>query len=319
MPVSHSSQPAAVTIGAFDGVHRGHAALLRAGRNAVGPRGRIIALAFDPHPLTVLRPTAVPARLTTFEQRTRLLLQAGADEVVRLQPTPEVLQQTPDAFIEWCVRQWQPSAIVEGPDFRFGRARAGSIDTLRDLESRFGYRTIIVEAEDIALADQTLVRASSSLVRWLLERGRVQDAAAVVGRPYEIQANVVAGDKRGRTIGFPTANLDEVQQMLPADGIYAGIARGDAQREWLAAISVGTKPTFGQNPRTCEAFLLDYDGAVDEYGWEIAVRFTHWLRDQLTFASIDGLIEQLHRDIAEVRLCAQRPNVVRPGLWRCAP
>ena len=294
----------AITIGNFDAVHVGHATLLSAARLAVGEQGRVVVLSFDPNPLTVLKPDAVPPRLTTFAQRERLLRTLGATDVVRIAPTRDFLQQSPEQFLAWCVERWHPEAIVEGVDFRFGRGRAGSVATLRELEGRFGYRTVVVDPVDVALTDQTLVGASSTLARWLIAHGRVRDAAIVLGRPYEVEAAIVAGDKRGRTIGFPTANLAATDQMLPGDGIYAGIAWRDEDDPRPAAVSVGTKPTFGASPRTCEAFLLDYDGPVEDYGWNIRLQFTHWLRDQLTFANAQALIEQLHHDVAQVRAIA---------------
>lgn len=317
MPASPRATTArtAITIGNFDAVHVGHAALVAAARAAAGDDGRVVVLCFDPNPLTVLRPDAAPPRLTTFAQRQRFLRDLGATDVVRLEPRREFLQQTPKQFLAWCVERWQPAAIVEGADFRFGRGRAGSIATLRETEPRFGYRTIVVDPVDVALSDQSLVQASSTLARWLIAHGRVIDARIVLGRPYEIDAQVASGDKRGRMIGFPTANLAAPPQMLPADGIYSGQAWRDDAGPWPAAISVGTKPTFGSSPRTCEAHILDYDGPVDDYGWNIRLQFTHWLRDQLTYDSAETLIEQLHRDIALVRsISAQSPRMAISGL-----
>lgn len=314
--VSHTTQPAALSIGNFDGVHQGHAALVSAARAAVGDAGRVVVLAFDPNPMAILRPAATPARLSTFAQRDRWLKAIGVDEVVRLEPTREFLQQSPEQFMRWSVDRWRPQAIVEGPDFHFGKARAGTIDTLREFESHFGYRAIIVEPVEVALVDQSVVKVSSSLARWLITHGRVRDAATLLGRPYAIEAVIARGDQRGRTIGFPTANLAGFTNLLPADGIYAGLAERDG-RTWPAAISVGTKPTFGEHPRTCEAHLLDYDGPVDDYGWNIRLRFTRWLRDQLKYDDVAALIAQLHRDIAATRACAQQcPRIPIPGTAR---
>jgi riboflavin kinase/FMN adenylyltransferase len=296
------AQTTAISIGNFDGAHVGHAALVSAARMAVGGAGRVVVLAFDPNPLAVLRPESTPPRLSAFVQRVRCLKRLGADEIVPLKPTREFLQQSPEQFIEDCARRWHPSVIVEGADFRFGHHRAGSIETLRQLESRHAYRTIVVDPVEVVLTDQSMVRASSSLARWLVARGRVRDAARVLGRPYEIEAMIAPGDRRGREIGFPTANLQpDADVLLPGDGIYAGIAERDDGERWIAAISVGVKPTFGQHPRVCEAHLLDYHGAMDEYGWSIRLHFTHWLRDQLTFPNTAALIEQLHRDVARTR------------------
>ncbi|MCP3905417.1 MAG: riboflavin biosynthesis protein RibF [Planctomycetes bacterium] len=291
----------AVTIGNFDGVHRGHTRLVQAARAEVGDDGRVIVLSFDPHPLTALRPDVEIRRLTGFERRTALLAAAGADEVVRLEPTADVLDRAPDEFIADVARRFAPSVIVEGPDFRFGRGRAGDVRTLRKLETTHGYRTVVIDPVEAALANQHVVRVSSSMVRWLLERGRVADAGMLLGRPYALQTTVVPGDRRGRTLGIPTANLDRGDDVLPADGIYAGTARRPDGRCYAAAISVGTKPTFGAHARVCEAHLLDYDGPVDDYGWTIDLRFERWLRDQVRYDDVARLVEQLQRDLDNVR------------------
>lgn len=309
-------QPVALTIGNFDGVHRGHAELVTAARNSVGKHGRVLVLAFDPNPVTLLRPSATPPRLSTLSQRRRWLRDLGADDVHRLEPTREFLQQSAEQFLDATVTRWRPSFIVEGADFRFGRARAGSNETLRAMESKFGYRTVIVDSVSVALADQSVARVSSTLVRWLVSHGRMREAALALGRPYEIESTIVRGDQRGRTIGFATANLGGIEQLLPADGIYVGFADRDG-RSYPAAISVGTKPTFGKNPRTCEAHLLDYDGPVDDYGWTIRLRFTRWLRDQLRYDNVDALIAQLHRDIAAARAClTQNTGMAIRGPWQ---
>jgi riboflavin kinase / FMN adenylyltransferase len=303
MPIGSQTAPlSALTIGAFDGVHRGHAALVRAARQAAGDAGRVIALSFDPHPLSLLRPEHVPPRLSTFEQRREWLTDLGADDVQRIEPTREFLSQSPEQFIDWLVERYQPSVIVEGPDFRFGRGRAGSIDTLRQHESRCGYRTIVIEPVEVALSDQNIVTASSTITRWLISHGRMQDAARVLGRPYEIRCPVIEGDRRGRLFGVPTANLGHGEYLLPADGVYAGFAhlpdRGGRTSRPRAAISVGTKPTFGDHPRVCEAHLIDYDGPLDHYGWTISLQFHCWLRDQLIYADVNQLREQVERDVA---------------------
>lgn len=302
-----------ITLGNFDGVHLGHAALVSAARRAadrfeVDPsRPSMTVLSFDPSPVTVLQPSKAPPRLSQFAQREQWLRQAGADEVVALRPTPGLLDLTAERFLTSLVEQYNPVAIVEGPDFRFGRGRGGSIALLRELESRYGYETIVVDPVDAVLSDQSLVRVSSTLIRWLLGHGRVRDATALLGRPYELRCQVVRGDQRGRTIGVPTANLDQLDQLLPGDGIYAGLAERPDGRRFPAAISVGTKPTFGQHPRTCEAHLLGYGGPLDDYGWTIRLEFHHWLRDQLLYHDVEALIDQLQRDIQQTGTLMQMP------------
>lgn len=295
--------PTAITIGNFDGVHRGHVELVRAAREAVdtpSQPGHVVVLSFDPHPLSVLRPQQAPPQLTTFNQRVQLLIQAGADRVLALKPTRAFLNQTAEDFITSMVENHRPVAVIEGPDFHFGKGRSGSVNTLRESGKVYGFKTIVIDPVQAVLSDHSRVIVSSSMTRWLIQRGRVGDAARLLGRSYQITGAVVRGDQRGRTIGIPTANIDHGPLLLPKDGIYAGIAHRNG-RTWPAAVSVGTKPTFGSNPRVCEAHLLDYDGPLDDYGWEIQLSFERWIRDQLIYTDIAALKQQIDRDILAVR------------------
>lgn len=301
-----------ITIGNFDGVHLGHAALVRRAKEVAAGSGdltRVAVMSFDPHPLTVLRPDEAPERLTNFEQRAELLGALGVDEVIRLEPTGNVLGLEPAEFVRTAVRDLDPIAFVEGADFRFGRSRAGDVALLRQLGQQLGFAVHVVDPPvEVTLGDHTLVRASSTIVRWLLEHGRVQDAAAVLGRPYEIRGEVVRGERRGRTIGFPTANLKS-PCMAPGDGVYAGVATLPDGQRLTAAISVGTKPTFGDGiERTVEAYLLDADredggpiAGLPEYGWTMALTFEHWVRDQVRFESVAALLDQMGRDCDRIR------------------
>ena len=169
----------AITIGNFDGVHVGHVQLIDAARAAVGADGRVTVLSFDPHPLSVLRPEVSTTRLSTFDQRRRWLIEAGADDVVRLRPTKQFLSLEPPDFLAWVTGEYRPDLIVEGDDFRFGRARAGSVQTLQRHEATYGYRTIIIDTVEATLSDYYIVRASSSMLRRLLSGGRVRDAATL--------------------------------------------------------------------------------------------------------------------------------------------
>lgn len=294
-------QRPAITIGNFDGVHCGHQALVHTARQRVGPSGQVVALVFDPHPLVILRPDSTPPRLTTFAQRSRFLIEAGVDEISHLEPTPALLNLEPAAFLADIVDKWRPLAIVEGCDFRFGRNRAGSVDDLRHHDKEFGYETIVVDPVVAHLSDHTEVAISSTTIRWLIARGRVDDAARLLGRPYEIESTVVEGHRRGREFGFPTVNLADNGCLLPADGVYTGDAVLPDGSMRIAAISVGTNPTFDDGSRTCEAHLLDFNGWRDDYGWPLVLRFTHWLRDQVSFSSIEALRDQLHRDVERTR------------------
>jgi riboflavin kinase/FMN adenylyltransferase len=301
------AQRSVVTIGTFDGVHAGHVALVRRARTAADAAGaRVVAMAFDPHPSAILRPESAPPRLTTFGQRERLLRIAGADHVERLEPTPALLGRSASDFLESVGRAWSPAAFVEGPDFRFGKGRAGDIAFMREFGAKAGFTVEVVEPVTVALSDHTVVPASSTLARWLIAHGRMGDAARVLTRPYEIEGIIVRGDRRGRTIGFPTANI-QTECLLPADGVYAGSAMLADGRAFAAAVSVGTKPTFDGVRRALEVFLIDAPGdgdAIDglpEYGWPIQLRIQHWVREQVRFASVASLVEQMHRDIVCIR------------------
>lgn len=287
-----------LSIGNFDGVHRGHDALIREARRQAGAAGRVVALTFEPHPSRILQPGAPWNRLATSTQRRRWLLEAGADDVIELETTRQLLAVPPEDFIRELVGRFQPLAIVEGEDFRFGRRREGDVQLLSRLGQSLGFGTIIVPAVEVVLGDLSVVRVSSSLAKWLISQGRVTDAAILLGRPYELEAAVERGDQRGRTIGVPTANLSLNDQLLPADGVYSGWAERAGGGRWPAAVSVGTKPTFGEHRRVCEAHLIDYHGPIDDYGWTIRLAIVEWLRGQIRYDRIETLIEQLHRDIA---------------------
>lgn len=314
----------AVSIGTFDGVHAGHAALLAEARR-LASGGRVIALAFHPHPLTTLRPDAAPAMLTTFERRVELLRAAGADEVIRLEPTPDLLSLSPEAFVERVRAEHRPDVFVEGPDFRFGRGRAGDVEALRALGRSLGFDVLVIEPVEVVLTNQVVVRASSSMARWLIARGRVADAERILGRPYELDGTVVPGDRRGRVLGYPTANL-ETPCLVPADGVYAGLAwvpgaistGGQAARGaragsgMPAAIHVGTRETFDDPRRTVEAHILDWNGPLD-YGWPLRLSFVAYLRDQVRFDAAAGLVEQIRRDVRRTRELVRAPaDALRP-------
>lgn len=309
-----------MTIGTFDGVHVGHRALVTRGGEIAAQRGvrvedgggGVVALVFEPHPKSVLAPGSEPARLTGWETRVRLLQEAGADRVVRLEPTRELLGLDPAAFIERQVLEYGALAIVEGGDFRFGKGRRGDVQMLAELGERLGYSAEVVGPVAVGLCDDTVVPARSTMVRWLIRRGRVRDAAVLLGRSHVLEGVVVRGDRRGRTIGFPTANIgvrDGV--LLPADGVYAGVAELEDGRRFGAAVNIGERPTFAGSSRTVEAHLLDVPvrcgeiEGVGEYGWGVRLWLVDWVRDQVRFDGVDRLIGQLSRDCARVRRCVE--------------
>lgn len=294
-----------ITIGNFDGAHLGHAALLRrcgelAALSAPAAKPRVVALSFDPHPTSILRPDqSPPARLTTFLRRTELLRELGADEVLKLSPTADLLAQSAQDFIAEIARDYAPIAFVEGPDFHFGHKRGGNVRVLSQIGSRLGFTLDVVPSVDVPLTDDTIVPASSTIARWLITQGRVRDAARVLGRHHELEGTVVRGDRRGRTIQFPTANL-AAENLIPADGVYAALAVLPDGREWPAAVNIGTRPTFQGHDRRVEAHLIGAQTSdlaiATEYGWPLRLRLVGWLRDQVRFGSVPRLIEQLKRD-----------------------
>lgn len=310
----------ALTIGNFDGVHRGHQALVARARTLVGDHGDVVALAFDPHPTSILRPGSEPSRLSTFDQRERWLRDAGADRVIRLVPTPEFLSLTADEFVKHLVAEYRPTHIVEGPDFHFGKGRGGNVHTLQSLGPSLGFETSLVEGVDVTLSDHLIAPASSTMTRWLLANGRVRDAAIVLGRPYILDGVVVRGDRRGRQLGFPTANI-HTPTMLPADGVYACRAVLTDGRTLLAAVHVGPRATFDSFERTVEAHLLDApierdaDGTarlagLSEYGWGISLHFIAWIREQIAFSSVESLIKRIHADCDQARSLIDKPFTI---------
>lgn len=291
--------PTVMVIGNFDGVHRGHLALFgQARRLADDYDGRVVAVTFTSHPIAVLRPDQAPHQVMHRDQRETALRDAGADDICWLEPTREILSLSPRSFIERMVEQYQPMAAVEGQNFHFGHKRQGDSKLLRELGKAMGFDVMVADLVRVALADKTIVRVSSTLVRWLLGNGRMGDVTRCMGRAWRIKGHVVAGEQRGRTLGAPTANLDVRPQMLPADGVYAGRATID-DREHLVAVSVGTKPTFGGDQRVCEAFVLDHD--ADLYGKALSVSMIRYLRDQWRFADADALRRQIDRDVKTIR------------------
>jgi len=286
----------AISIGNFDAVHLGHLALVQAARDMVGPNGHVEIQTFDPPPVSILDPAVKLDRITTFEERSALLLAAGANRVRKIEPTKSLLCQSPEEFIADVMTESSPDVIVEGEGFCFGKNRVGSNETLRDIGKKLGFSVFELEPVLVILGDATSLRASSSEVRSLLKRGRVEDAALMLGREVRCSGIVTKGDQRGREMGIPTANLSQVMTMLPRDGIYAGSAVVEGEL-YIAAISVGTKPTFGENERVLEAHLISFDGDLEHYDWPLTVTISHWMREQITFTSIDALRVQIDADI----------------------
>jgi riboflavin kinase/FMN adenylyltransferase len=308
--------PSVVTVGNFDGVHRGHASVLTrmvADARAVGARS--VAVTFTPHPQQVHRPDEAPPLLTGDADRLELLERTGLDAVLLLTYTLEFAQQTAEEFVRtYLVDGLRARTVVVGRDVRFGRGNAGDLATMVELGERFGFAVEVIEdvAPDPAehpdaLADPLTRRWSSTWVRELLVAGDVRQAARVLGRPHRVRGTVVHGDKRGRDLGFPTANLSpDATGMVPADGVYAGWLRRpaldpDAADAVLpAAVSIGTNPTFAGAQRRVEAYVLDRTD-LDLYGEEVVLELVERLRPTLRFDSVDALVERMHEDVEGVR------------------
>jgi riboflavin kinase/FMN adenylyltransferase len=284
-----------VTIGNFDGVHRGHAALLaELRRQADEVRGPAVALTFEPHPVELLRPGQVPPRLSTPEDRNRLLLELGANQVLVLRVTPEMLTLRAEEFFAQVIQERLAARIlIEGTNFGFGRGREGNVETLSRLCEQTGLRLAVVPP---VVLDG--LEVSSSRVRAMLLSGAVSLAATMLGRPYRLHGVVSTGERRGHKLGFPTANLDRMRTLVPGNGVYAVrvLHQGEA---WAGAANVGPNPTFGESARKVEIHLIGFQG--DLYGRSLDVDFVDRLRDTRAFAGVAELVEQLRRDIDEVR------------------
>ncbi|MDQ3887617.1 MAG: bifunctional riboflavin kinase/FAD synthetase [Actinomycetota bacterium] len=289
-----------VTIGVFDGVHRGHAQLIgRAVQRAQELGVPAVLLTFDPHPSEVIRPGSHPAQLTTLRRRAELVEQLGVDVFCVLPFTVELSRMPPAEFVhELLVERLHVTAVVVGQNFTFGHKAAGDVDLLRILGRRFGFTT-----EGADLLSQGELTFSSTYIRSCIDAGDVAAAAEALGRPHRVEGIVVRGDRRGTNLGYPTANLSTPRySAIPADGVYACrfVHRG---RELGAAVSVGTNPTFSGRERRVEAFVLDLD--EDLYGAQVALDFVARLRGMERFESTAELVAQMDEDVARTRVVLQ--------------
>jgi riboflavin kinase/FMN adenylyltransferase len=293
-----------VTIGTFDGVHRGHQQVVSRARRAASELGLpVVVVTFDPHPDEVVRPGSHPPFLCTARRRSELLAGLGVDAVCVIPFTYEFSQLSPDEFVQMVLADRLHAAlVVVGEDFRFGHKAAGDVALLGELGEKYDFAVT-----GVPLLTEDGVRVSSTAIRAKLGEGDVAGAAHDLGRPHRVEGVVVRGHQRGRALGFPTANLETPPHTaIPADGVYAGWlavldpADGSEAERWPAAISVGTNPTFGGRDRIVEAYALDRDD-LDLYGAHVAVDFLERLRPTVKFDSVDDLIVQMHRDVADAR------------------
>ena len=287
-----------VTIGNFDGVHRGHQSMLATlVARAAATHTPAVVLTFDPHPITLLRPQQTPPALSLLEHKLDLFEKHGIDTVVVYPTDHALLRLTPDEFFrDIVIGQFDASGLVEGPNFFFGHNRAGNVQTLRTLCDAAGRALEVVSA---VIVNGRMI--SSSEVRSRIASGRIAEAVEMLGHPYRVRGVIAQGAARGRTIGFPTANLEGITTLLPPDGVYAG-ACTVAEKTYPAAINLGPNPTFGEAARKFEAHLLGFTG--DLYGQTLDVDFLARVRDVMRFESSDALKQQLNHDLETVRALA---------------
>ena len=288
--------PSIVTIGKFDGVHRGHRAVLDSLRDAAAGR-RTVVVTFDRHPLAVLRPESAPTPLLSVDQKTEALLAAGVDLVVVLDFTPELAALSPEQFVQRVlVGGLGATEVLVGADFRYGARGAGTVETLRQAGERDGFTVSLVD--DVCEADGR--RVSSTGIRAALEAGHVAEATEALGRAPRIRSLVVPGHQRGRDLGYPTANLAPgAEGYIPADGVYACWLRVDGER-YGAAVSIGNNPTFGDVlEKTVEAHAID--ATLDLYGSIVELEFVEYIRPMRKFESGDALAVQMGLDELRIR------------------
>ncbi|MDT0269282.1 bifunctional riboflavin kinase/FAD synthetase [Streptomyces sp. DSM 44915] len=290
-----------VTIGSYDGVHRGHQLIIGQAVAAARELGLpTVVVTFDPHPKEVTRPGSHPPLLAPHHRRAELMAELGVDALLVLPFTKEFSRLSPAEFVvKVLVERLRAALVVEGPNFRFGHRAAGTVATLAELGETydFGVRVVDLIASGAAGGGEPF---SSSLARRLIQEGDVTGAAEVLGRPHRVEGTVVHGARRGRDLGIPTANLDLVpHSAVPADGVYAGWLLAAGER-LPAAVSVGTNPHFNGTARTVEAYALDRTD-LDLYGDWVAVEFGAFVRGQESFDSLQGFLDQIHLDIERVR------------------
>jgi len=302
-----------VALGNFDGVHLGHQAVLRRAVE-VGQRWEmgVVATTFDPHPRAVLGSRVQPELLTTLELRREALLRYGADEVRVIRFDDELSRKSPEEFVrDVLVGEIGAEAVVVGENFRFGYRAAGGVEDLGRLMRSFGGEAYAVAVRSVAGRGDI----SSTRIRELIARGEVGEAAVMLGRPYVLRGEVVVGERRGRSIGFPTANvLPDASVVVPARGVYAGfVMEGKAVHP--ACTNIGVAPTFGRGESRIEAYLIGFEG--DLYGRVVDVSFVRRIRAEKRFSGVEELKEQIARDVEEAR------RITSPGrsdacgsIWR---
>lgn len=300
-----------LTIGNFDGVHRGHQQILTSAKQAAVDKGaKLLVMTFEPHPLAVLRPGKAPGILTPLPLKGHLIGEFGADYLFVVESTPELLVLSARDFVQrFLVDSVRPSLVVEGEGFNFGSGRSGSIHTLQELAAANGFEVAVIIAEQVELSAGRSVTVSSTIIRNLLAEGNVADAATALGRPYRLIGRIIPGRGKGRRLGFPTANMKLPKQVIPAQGVYAGHALiADTPEQILAgranvptALSIGTSATYGDTqPLLIEAHLL-VENVGELYNKYIAMDFVQQIRPQKKFETESALAAQIAKDSTKAR------------------
>jgi len=289
------SETNVVLIGVFDGVHKGHQQLLNRAKEIADGRN-IVALTFDPHPTTVFAPDRAPTMLTTLADRVELLKIHNADQVAVMKFNEKFAAMSPEDFVQTVlVNQLHASTVIVGKNFTYGHKAAGNVDTLIKSGLTHNFK---VDVQELKAEEEVI---SSSRIRALVIEGKVEKARELLSRPHRLDGVVVHGEKRGREIGYPTANLGKIEgQTIPADGVYAGWLTVGINF-WPAAISIGTNPTFeGDRGRQVEAYALDQQG-LDLYDKNASIEFGWYLRPTLKFDGLEPLLEQMKKDCDKAR------------------
>ena len=295
--------PSVVTLGNFDGVHRGHQQVLTRLAETARSRGaQAVAITFDPHPAMIHRPETAPAQIMGLADRLDTMAACGLDAVLVMPYSLALAQQTPEEFVRSVfVDTLRAAAVVIGHDVRFGRDNSGDLGTMQELGAQLGFDVLVIDEYG---GDR---RCSSTWVREALARGDVATAAEVLGRPHHMRGTVVHGASRGRKLGFPTANLaTDATGFIPDDGVYAGWLTDEAGTRWPAAVSVGSNPTFEGVSRQVEAYVIDRPAtepveAFDLYGQNVVVEFVSRLRGMVAYTGPEALMKQMALDVEQAR------------------
>jgi riboflavin kinase/FMN adenylyltransferase len=308
--LTNANKGGVLTIGNFDGVHLGHREIISTARKLADQRDTGLTLmTFEPHPVAILYPEKAPGVLTPMVLKKHLISRLGVDYMVILESSYRILNLSPEDFVdEFLVKSSRPSVVVEGEDFNFGYGRSGNVRTLRELGEKFGFKTVVVPGKSIKLSSEN-TRVSSTLIRHLLHKGKVADAARALGRYYRLSGPTAPGKGKGKELGFPTANIEPKNRIIPAEGVYAGLVEIADTEEQLcnsrdkikAAFSIGRAKTFiSDHPLLVEAHIIDKN-VGDLYGRHLAMDFVRHIRHQRKFSSPEQLSGQIAKDCQKAK------------------